>query len=147
MTKGKENTIIMKVDVTRPAEIKDMIDITIEKYGRIDILIYNAGVVKVARIEDFSDEDYDLLIDVNLKGTYYTCKYAVPYFKKQRSGAIITLSSVATHMGKIYHADYCSTKLGVLGFTRALSLDLSFYCHKGWILNFLRLFYYILNKY
>ncbi len=127
ITKGKENTIIMKVDVTKPAEIKDMIDITIEKYGRIDILICNAGVVKVGPIEDFPDEDYDLMIDVNLKGTYYTCKYTVPYFKKQRYGVIITLSSVAAHMGKIYHANYCSTKSGVLGFTRALSLDLAPY--------------------
>ena len=124
---GKENTIFMKVDVTKPAEVKDMIDTTIKKYGKIDILICNAGVVRVGPIEDFPDEDYDLLIDVNLKGTYYTCKYAVPYFKNQKFGSIINLASVAAHIGQVNHANYCSTKAGILGFTRALALDLAPY--------------------
>ncbi len=124
---GQENTIFMKVDVTKPAEVKDMIDTTIKKYGKIDILICNAGVVRVGPIEDFPDKDYDLLIDVNLKGTYYTCKYAVPYFKNQKFGSIITLASVAAHIGQVNHANYCSTKAGILGFTRALALDLAPY--------------------
>lgn len=124
---GKKNTIFMKVDVTKPAEVKDMIDTTIKKYGKMDILICNAGVVRVGPIEDFPDEDYDLLIDVNLKGTYYTCKYAVPYFKNQKFGSIITLASVAAHIGQVNHANYCSTKAGILGFTRALALDLAPY--------------------
>lgn len=124
---GKENTIFMKVDVTKPAEVKDMIDTTIKKYAKIDILICNAGVVRVGPIEDFPDEDYDLLINVNLKGTYCTCKYAVPYFKNQKFGSIITLASVAAHIGQVNHANYCSTKAGVLGFTKALALDLAPY--------------------
>jgi NAD(P)-dependent dehydrogenase (short-subunit alcohol dehydrogenase family) len=124
---GKDKTITMKVDVTKPNEVKKMINSTIEKFGRIDVLIANAGVVRVGPIEDFPDEDYDLLIDVNLKGTHYTCKYAVPYFKKQRSGSIITLASVAAHIGQVAHANYCSTKAGILGYTRALALDLAPY--------------------
>lgn len=124
---GKDRTTIMKVDVTNPEEVKNMIDITIEKHRRIDVLIVNAGVVRVGPIETFPDEDYDLLIDVNLKGTHYTCKYAVPYFKKQKSGSIITLASVAAHIGQVAHANYCSTKAGVLGYTRALALDLAPY--------------------
>ena len=120
-------TTIMKVDVRKPEEVKKMIEKTIEMHGRIDVLIVNAGVVRVGPVEDFPDEDYDLLIDVNLKGTHYTCKFAVPYFKKQRSGSIITLASVAAHIGQIAHANYCSTKAGVLGYTRALALDLAPY--------------------
>lgn len=124
---GKDRTTIMKVDVKNPEEVKNMIDITIEKHRRIDVLIVNAGVVRVGPVETFPDEDYDLLIDVNLKGTHYTCKYAVPYFKKQKSGSIITLASVAAHIGQVAHANYCSTKAGVLGYTRALALDLAPY--------------------
>ena len=124
---GKDRTSIMKVDVRNSEEVKEMINSTIEKYGRIDILIVNAGVVRVGPVETFPDEDYDLLIDVNLKGTHYTCKYAVPYFKKQESGSIITLASVAAHIGQVAHANYCSTKAGVLGYTRALALDLAPY--------------------
>jgi len=102
-----------------------MIEKAIELHGKIDVLIVNAGVVRVGPVDTFPDEDYELLIDVNLKGTHYTCKYAVPYFKKQKYGSIITLASVAAHIGQTAHANYCSTKAGVLGYTRALALDLA----------------------
>ena len=117
----------MKVDVRKEKHVRKMIETTIEKYGKIDILIVNAGVVRVGPVETFPDEDYDLLIDVNLKGTHYTCKNAIPYFKKQKCGSIITLASVAAHIGQVAHANYCSTKAGVLGYTRALALDLAPY--------------------
>ncbi|MFX1498570.1 MAG: SDR family NAD(P)-dependent oxidoreductase [Promethearchaeota archaeon] len=125
--KAKEKTKISVVDVRNPIEVKNMIDLCVEKFGKIDILVVNAGVVRVGSVETFLDEDYDLLIDVNLKGTHNTCKYAVPYFKKQKSGSIITLASVAAHIGQVAHANYCSTKAGVLGYTRALALDLAPY--------------------
>ncbi|MBD3195655.1 MAG: SDR family oxidoreductase [Candidatus Lokiarchaeota archaeon] len=118
---------IMKVDVREPDEVKEMIEYTINEYGRIDVLIVNAGVVRVGPVEEFPDEDYDLLINVNLKGTYYSCKYAIPHFKKQKFGSIITLASVAAHIGQVNHANYCSTKAGVLGFTKALALDMAPY--------------------
>ena len=129
MLKDEEQnrTTIMKIDVTHPEEIKEMIDHIIKVYKKIDVLVVNAGVVRVGPVETFPDADYDLLINVNLKGTHYTCKFAVPYFKKQKFGAIITLASVAAHIGQIAHANYCSTKAGVLGYTRALALDLAPY--------------------
>lgn len=122
---AKNKSIMMKVDVRKPSEVKAMIERAIKLHGKIDVLIVNAGVVRVGPVETFPDEDYDLLIDVNLKGTHYTCKYAVPYFKKQKYGSIITLASVAAHIGQTAHANYCSTKAGVLGYTRALALDLA----------------------
>jgi NAD(P)-dependent dehydrogenase (short-subunit alcohol dehydrogenase family) len=127
MKKGRDRAEIMKVDVTDSAQVKKMIDYSFKKYGRIDVLIANAGVVRVGPVEDFPDADYDLLINVNLKGTYYSCKHAIPYFKKQRSGSVITLASVAAHIGQVNHANYCSTKAGILGFTRGLALDLAPY--------------------
>jgi NAD(P)-dependent dehydrogenase (short-subunit alcohol dehydrogenase family) len=124
---AQNNTTIMKIDVRKPDEVKEMIDSVIKVYGKIDVLIANAGVVRVGPVESFPDEDYNLLIDVNLKGTHNTCKYSVPYFKKQKFGSIITLASVAAHIGQVAHANYCSTKAGVLGYTRALALDLAPY--------------------
>ena len=124
---AKSRTEIKVVDIRIQNEVKSMIDFAIEKYGRIDVLIANAGVVRVGDVETFPDSDYDLLIDVNIKGTHYTCKHAVPYFKKQRFGSIITLASVAAHIGQTAHANYCSTKAAVLGYTRALALDLAPY--------------------
>jgi NAD(P)-dependent dehydrogenase (short-subunit alcohol dehydrogenase family) len=125
--KAKTRTKITVVDVRNQDEVKNMIDTTIERFGRIDVLVVNAGVVRVGPVESFSDSDYDLLIDVNIKGTHYTCKHAVPYFKKQKCGSIITLASVAAHIGQTAHANYCSTKAAVLGYTRALALDLAPY--------------------
>ena len=127
LEEAKSKTTIMKVDVRNSQEVKIMIDKTIEMHGKIDVLVANAGVVRVGPVESFSDDDYDLLIDVNLKGTHYTCKHAIPYFKKQKYGSIITLASVAAHIGQVAHANYCSTKAGILGYTRALALDLAPY--------------------
>ncbi|HEY48728.1 MAG TPA: SDR family oxidoreductase [Dehalococcoidia bacterium] len=125
--KGKDNVFARRLDVTKFDDVKKAIDDVYKKHGRIDVLIVNAGVVRVGQIEDFPEEDYDLLINVNLKGTFFTCKAAVPYFKKQKSGTIITLASVAAHIGQNNHANYCSTKAGVLGFTKALALDMAPY--------------------
>lgn len=123
----QNRTTIMKIDVTQPEEVKEMMQHIIEVFNKIDVLIVNAGVVRVGPVETFPDADYDLLINVNLKGTHYTCKFAIPYFKKQKFGSIITLASVAAHIGQTAHANYCSTKAGVLGYTRALALDLAPY--------------------
>lgn len=124
---AKNRATIQKVDVRKADEVKKLIEGTIQLHKKIDVLIVNAGVVRVGPVESFPDEDYDLLIDVNLKGTHYTCKFAVPYFKQQKSGSIITLASVAAHIGQVAHANYCSTKAGILGYTRALALDLAPY--------------------
>lgn len=128
LTDDEQNrTTIMKINVSQPEEVKEMMEHIIKVYNRIDVLVVNAGVVRVGPVESFPDADYDLLINVNLKGTHYTCKFAVPYFKKQKYGSIITLASVAAHIGQTQHANYCSTKAGVLGYTRALALDLAPY--------------------
>jgi NAD(P)-dependent dehydrogenase (short-subunit alcohol dehydrogenase family) len=122
---AKERTTAVRCDVTNSADVKDMIDNAVAQHGRIDVLIANAGVVRVGPVDTFPDEDYDLLINVNLKGTHNTCRYAVPYFKQQLFGSIITLASVASHIGQPNHANYCSTKAGVLGYTRGLALDMA----------------------
>lgn len=124
---GRENVFAGRVDVTKFDQVKKEIDDVVRKHGRIDVLVVNAGVVRVGQVEDFPEEDYNLLIDVNLKGTFFTCKAAVPHFKKQKAGTIITLASVAAHIGQDNHANYCSTKAGVLGFTKALALDMAPY--------------------
>ena len=124
---GKENVHISKVDVTKYDDVRKHVDEVAKKHGRIDCLIVNAGVVRVGQVEDFPEDDYDVLLNVNLKGLFFTCKAAIPYFKKQKSGNIITLASVAAHIGQNNHANYCSTKHGVLGFTKALALDMAPY--------------------
>lgn len=125
--KEKGDAIYMHCDVTKGADVKKMVDQTLEKYGQIDILINNAGVVRVGQIEDMSEEEYNLLINTNLKGPYFCCHYVVPYLKQQQSGIIINIASVAGHIGQVNHALYCSTKHGIRGMTKALALDLAPY--------------------
>ncbi|NVM54305.1 MAG: SDR family oxidoreductase [Candidatus Helarchaeota archaeon] len=122
------DALFIKCDVTKGNEVKAMVDKALETYGgRIDILINNAGVVRVGQIEDMPEEEYNLLINVNLKGPYFCCHYVIPYLKKQKSGIIINLASVAGHIGQVNHALYCSTKHGIRGMTKALALDLAPY--------------------
>jgi NAD(P)-dependent dehydrogenase (short-subunit alcohol dehydrogenase family) len=124
---GRENVFAAHVDVSIYSDIKKHIDEIAARHGRIDVLIANAGVVRVGQVEDFPESDYDLLLNVNMKGTFFLCKAAIPYFKNQKYGSIITLASVAAHIGQNNHANYCSTKHGVLGFTKALALDMAKY--------------------
>jgi cyclopentanol dehydrogenase len=125
--KEKGEAIYLHCDVTKGPEVKKMVDKAIETYGHMDILINNAGVVRVGQVEDMSEAEYDLLINTNLKGPYFCCHYAVPLLKKQKSGIIINIASVAGHIGQVNHALYCSTKHGIRGMTKALALDLAPY--------------------
>jgi len=125
--KYQQDVLFIKCDVSKGAEVKKIIEKTIEKHERIDVLINNAGVVRVGQIESMSEDEYDLLLNVNLKGIYFCCHYAIPHLKKQKSGIIINLASVAGHIGQAEHALYCSTKHGVIGMTKALALDLAPY--------------------
>jgi meso-butanediol dehydrogenase/(S,S)-butanediol dehydrogenase/diacetyl reductase len=122
---GKDKVISMKCDVSKSEDNKAVIEATIKKFGRIDVLVLNAGVVRIGPVETFSDEDYDLLINVNLKGTFYGCKWAIPYLKKQKKGNIVVVSSVSAHIGQTDHANYASTKAGQLAFTRSLAMDMA----------------------
>ena len=123
----KGDALYMHCDVTKGTDVQKMVDQTLEKYGQIDILINNAGVVRVGQIEDMAEEEYNLLINTNLKGPYFCCHYVVPYLKQQQSGIIINVASVAGHIGQVNHALYCSTKHGIRGLTKALALDLAPY--------------------
>ena len=84
MIENKDNVVQMLGNTSKSDDVKAVIDATIEKWGRIDCLIANAGVVRVGDMETFSEEDYDLLINTNLKGTWYTCKWAVPLYERSK---------------------------------------------------------------
>nr|MDO8134620.1 glucose 1-dehydrogenase [Candidatus Njordarchaeum guaymaensis] len=125
--KEKGDVLFIKTDVSNSAEVQNMVRRTIEKYGKIDILINNSGVVRVGSLDDYSEDDFDLLFRTNVKGIFLCCKYVVPYMKKERSGVIVNLASIAAHVGQVNHSLYCASKAGALAMTRALALDLAPY--------------------
>jgi len=113
----------VRADVSRPADAKRMVERTVKRFGRIDILFNNAGIYLEKPVEDTSVEEWDQVIDINLKGTFLASKYAVPHMKRQGGGVIINNSSDAGLVGNRSCAAYCASKGGVTIMTKAMALD------------------------
>ncbi len=101
-----------------------MIKGIIQKYGHLDILVNNAGITKDGLIMKMSEEDFDKVLSVNLKGTFHTIRHASRYFLKQKSGKIINISSVSGVLGNPGQANYSASKAGIIGLTKSVSKEL-----------------------
>lgn len=102
-----------------------MIEDMLAQFGRIDILVNNAGITKDNLIMKMTEEDFDSVIDTNLKGTFNTIKHMYRPFLKQRYGKIINLSSVSGVLGNAGQANYAASKAGVIGLTKAVAKELA----------------------
>ncbi len=105
-------------------EAKKLIDTAISELGRVDILVNNAGITKDGLLLKMSEADFDAVIDVNLKGVFNTIKVITPILLKQRSGKIINMTSVVALMGNAGQANYCASKAGIIGLTKATAREL-----------------------
>ncbi|MCE5285887.1 MAG: SDR family oxidoreductase [Pelosinus sp.] len=114
-------------DVTAVNECQLTLEKIHKELGRIDILINSAGLYFENPIADTTPEDYTRIMDVNVKGTYFMCKYVIPYLRKQPSGAIVNISSDAGLHGNNCCSLYCAAKGAVTIFTKALAIELSPY--------------------
>ncbi|MGA2463431.1 MAG: SDR family NAD(P)-dependent oxidoreductase [Thermodesulfobacteriota bacterium] len=116
-----------KTDVTNVAEVDKLVEEGISIFNRIDILVNNAGgSLNTPRLlEEATEEDWDKVINLNLKGTFFCCKAVVPYMKRNNYGSIINISSLAARCGeKLLGVNYAAAKAGVLGLTKKLALEL-----------------------
>jgi NAD(P)-dependent dehydrogenase (short-subunit alcohol dehydrogenase family) len=115
---------IMRVDVSKSAEVKVMVDRCLQTYGRIDILHNNVGIVVVGGPEEISEETWNRVLAVNLTSMFLTCKYALPHMVKQGGGVITNISSIAgiRYLGVPY-VTYSTTKAGILGLTQSIALQ------------------------
>jgi 3-oxoacyl-[acyl-carrier protein] reductase len=118
----------IKADVTKASEVEQMVQATVNAYARLDILFNNAGVpMSFTPIEEVSEELYDKILAVNLKGVFWGCKYATPIMKKQGGGVIINTASIAGVRARPGLNVYCASKGGVIMLTKALAIELAPY--------------------
>ena len=120
---GLDRTVAQASDVRDTAAVAALCAATAERFGGIDILVANAGVGAYGPFSELSLEHLDEMIDVNLKGTLYAARAALPHMRG-RAGDIVTIASEAGRRGLPYEAVYCASKFGQVGFTRALDHEL-----------------------
>ncbi len=117
--------IALKADVSKADEVDAMVAATMEKFGRIDVLVNNAGITRDTLLLRMKPEDWQAVIDLNLTGVFLCTRAVSKIMLKQRSGRIINISSVAGLMGNPGQANYSAAKAGVIGFTKTIAKELA----------------------
>lgn len=124
--------IAVKANVASFDEAKALVDAAVEAYGHIDVLVNNAGITKDTLLMRMSEEQFDDVIAVDLKGVYNVCRHAIAGMAKQRSGRIVNVSSISGLHGQAGQANYSAAKAGVAGLTKALARE---YAGRGITVN------------
>src|SRR5437899_7335947 len=119
--------VAVATDVTHRNQVKRLVDTAAQKFGRIDVMINNAGIMPRAPLERLTIDDWDRTIDVNIKGVLYGIAAALPYMKQQKAGQIINVSSVAGHKVRPTSAVYAATKAAVLTLSEGLRQEVKPY--------------------
>jgi 3-oxoacyl-[acyl-carrier protein] reductase len=121
-------SLAIKANVAASAEVTAMIDEVVGKLGRIDILVNNAGITRDGLILRMKDEDWDLVLGINLKGSFLCAKAALRHMSKQRGGTIINIASIVGAMGNAGQANYVASKAGLIGLTKTIARE---YANRG----------------
>jgi NADP-dependent 3-hydroxy acid dehydrogenase YdfG len=127
LTKGGGNAIAVSTDVSDRAQVKQLVDRAVHTYGRIDVLLNNAGLMPQALLEHLQIDEWDRMIDVNIKGVLYGVAAALPYMKEQKAGHIINVSSVAGHKVGPGFVVYAATKHAVRALSEGLRQEVKPY--------------------
>jgi NAD(P)-dependent dehydrogenase (short-subunit alcohol dehydrogenase family) len=119
--------VFIHADVTDPNSVKSMVDEVITGFGRIDVLFNNAGISGIGMLHEIELEDWDRIMNVNVKGVYLPSKYVVPHMMKAKCGSIINMSSCIAEIGLARRASYAATKGAVLALTKSMQVDYASY--------------------
>jgi 3-oxoacyl-[acyl-carrier protein] reductase len=113
----------IRANVAVVEEVEKMVQSIIERFGQIHILVNNAGIARDKLLLRMTEEDWDLVLDINLKGTFNCTKAVIRYMSKQRYGKIVNIASVVGEMGNAGQANYSASKAGVIGFTKTIARE------------------------
>ena len=116
---------LVQGDVAKFEEAEKIVTETVEQLGRIDVLVNNAGITKDTLLMRMSEEDFTKVIDINLTGTFNVTRHVVPLMVKQKSGRIISISSVVGVAGNAGQTNYSASKAGIIGFTKSLAREVA----------------------
>jgi NAD(P)-dependent dehydrogenase (short-subunit alcohol dehydrogenase family) len=119
--------LFLQCDVANEKQVAACVSQVVEKYGRIDVLVNNAGIVLVKPFDQITWEEFRRTTEINLGGHFLLCKYVLPHMKKQKSGVIVNMGSVSGHVGQTDHVMYGATKGAIIAMTRALAWELAPY--------------------
>ena len=123
--KNGGEAILVQADVADSAAVETMVNTVVEKFGQIDILVNNAGITRDGLLMRMKDEDFDAVINTNLKGVFYCTKLVSKLMMKKRSGRIINMASVVGLMGNAGQTNYAAAKAGVIGFSKSAAKELA----------------------
>jgi len=114
-----------ELDVTQAAQVRDVVDDIVARFGKIDVSVQNAGVINVRPLESLTEADWDWVMDVNTKGVFLTCQAVARHMKDRKYGRLINTASAQARQGFIYTPHYAASKFGVVGMTQALAKELA----------------------
>ncbi|RLB06280.1 MAG: 3-oxoacyl-ACP reductase [Deltaproteobacteria bacterium] len=114
-------------DVSQRADVEEIVKVALRELGGVDILVNNAGIARSALLLRLKDEQWDEVLNVNLKGIFYCTQLVAPQMIKQRYGKIINISSIYGRIGTIGDANYAASKAGIVGFTKSVARELARY--------------------
>lgn len=117
--------LCVKADVSQSEQVEELVKQAIEKFGKVDVLVNNAGVTKDTLLMRMKEEDFDRVININLKGTFLMTKAVIPYMMKKRAGSIINISSVVGVAGNAGQSNYAASKAGMIGFTKSVAKEVA----------------------
>ena len=117
--------VTIAADISHNGEALSLTEQTVTHFGRVDILVANAGIWEGARLEDMAEATWDRVIGVNLKGTWNACRAVVPVMKRQEQGSMVIVSSTAGQRGEANYSNYAASKGGQISFTKSLAVELA----------------------
>ncbi len=121
------DAIAVKADVSKKTEAEELVKETVERFGRIDILVNNAGFTRPAMLVNMTEEQWDAVVDIHMKGTFLCTQAAAKYMIEQKSGKIINVASVAGVYGTVGQVNYSAAKGGIISMTKSIARELARY--------------------
>ncbi len=120
---GGGTTLLVIADVSKKAQVQEMVSAIVAKFGRIDAIVNNAGILIAGTVEELPEESWDAVLDVNAKGTFLVTQAALPIMKMQAYGRIVNIASIGGKQGAPLQAHYSASKAAIMGFTRVLAQE------------------------